>query len=136
MDVVVLIARVLFAAIFLTSGLAHLTATAAMTQYAEYKGVPAAKFSVIASGVLMIVGSVSIVLGIWGDLGALLLLVSILPIPFLMHTFWKAEGEDKMNEQTQFNKTISLVGGSLALFALFALVPELGLTVTEPLFNV
>jgi hypothetical protein len=39
-----------------------------------------------------------------------------------------------MNEQVQFNKTLSLAGGALALFALFAMVPELGLTVTGPLF--
>jgi uncharacterized membrane protein YphA (DoxX/SURF4 family) len=136
MDVVVLLARVLFAAIFIASGIGHLTATAAMTGYAQYKGVPAAKLSVIVSGLLMVVGALSIVLGVWGDLGSLLLAVAILPIPFLMHRFWKEEGEAKMNEQVQFNKTLSLVGGAVALFALFALVPDLGLTVTGPLFNV
>ena len=136
MDVVVLLARILFAAIFVASGLGHLTATAAMTGYAEYKGVPAARLSVIVSGVLMLVGAVSVVLGVWGDLGSLLLLVAIAPIPFLMHKFWAEEGEAKMNEQVQFNKTVSLAGGALALFALFALVPDLGLAITGPLFSV
>lgn len=136
MDFVVLLARVLFAAIFLASGIGHLTATAAMTGYAQYKGVPAAKLSVILSGVLMVVGAVSVVLGVWGDLGSLLLAVAIAPIPVLMHKFWNEEGEAKMNEQVQFNKTISLVGGAIALFALFALVPDLGLTITGPLFSV
>jgi putative oxidoreductase len=134
MDVIVLIARILFVAIFVTSGIGHLKATEAMTGYAQYKKVPLPKLSVVASGILMIVGSISVLLGIWGDLGSLLLMVAILPIPFLMHQFWAEEGEAKMNEQTQFNKTLSLVGGALALFALFVLVPELGLTVTEPLF--
>jgi putative oxidoreductase len=136
MDVVVLIARILFAAIFVASGIGHLTATQAMTGYAQYKKVPAAKLSVLVSGLLMVVGGASIVLGVWGDLGALLLLVAVAPIPFLMHRFWAEEGEAKMNEQIQFNKTLSLAGGALALFALFALVPELGLTITEPLFSV
>lgn len=134
MDVVVLVARVLFAAIFLASGVGHLTQTAAMTGYASYKGVPAPKLSVVASGLLMIAGAVSIVLGVWGDLGSLLLLAAILPIPFLMHRYWNEEGEGRMNEQVQFNKTLSLIGGSVALFALFVLVPDLGLTVTGPLF--
>lgn len=134
MDVVVLVARVLFAAIFLASGLGHLTQTEAMTGYAKYKGVPAAKLSVVVSGLLMIVGAVSVVLGVWGDLGSLLLLVAILPIPFLMHRYWNEQGEARMNEQVQFNKTVSLIGGSVALFALFNLVPGLGLTVTNPLF--
>lgn len=136
MDVVVLIARILFVAIFVASGIGHLTATSAMSGYAQYKGVPLPKLSTVASGVLMVVGSLSVVLGIWGDLGALLLLVAIAPIPFLMHRYWAEEGEAKMTEQVQFNKTVSLAGAALALFALFALVPQLGLTITGPLFNV
>ncbi|MBI2243794.1 MAG: DoxX family protein [Nocardioides sp.] len=136
MDVVVLVARILFAAIFVASGIGHLTATKAMAGYAQFKGVPAATFSTVASGVLMVVGALSVLLGVWGDLGSLLLAAAVVPIPFLMHAFWKEQGEAKMNEQVQFNKTLSLVGGALALFALFALVPDLGLTITGPLFEV
>lgn len=136
MDVVVLIARILFVAVFLASGIGHLAQTQAMAGYAKYKGVPLPTLSTIVSGLLMIVGSASVLLGVWGDLGSLLLLVAIAPIPFLMHRYWNEEGEGRMNEQVQFNKTVSLVGAALALFALFALVPGLGLTVTGPLFNV
>ena len=133
MDIIVLIARILFAAIFIASGIGHLTRSEAMTGYAKSVGVPAAKLSVIVSGVLMVVGSLSVILGVWGDLGSLMILVAVAPIAFLMHRFWTADGEARMNEQIQFNKTISLAGGALALFALFVLVPELGLTVTGPL---
>ena len=133
MDVIVLVARILFAAIFIASGIGHLTQSEAMAGYANSVGVPAAKLSVIVSGVLMVVGSLSVILGVWGDLGSLLILVAVAPIAFLMHRFWTADGEARMNEQIQFNKTISLAGGALALFPLFVLVPELGLTVTGPL---
>ncbi len=133
MDIIVLIARILFAAIFIASGIGHLTQSEAMAGYAKSVGVPAAKFSVIVSGVLMLVGSLSVILGVWGDLGSLMILVAVAPIAFLMHKYWTAEGEARMNEQIQFNKTLSLAGGALALFALFVLVPELGLTVTGPL---
>jgi len=133
MDVIVLIARILFAAIFIASGIGHLAQSEAMAGYAKSVGVPAAKLSVIVSGVLMVVGSLSVILGVWGDLGSLMILVAVAPIAFLMHRFWTADGEARMNEQIQFNKTISLAGGALALFALFVLVPELGLTVTGPL---
>ena len=133
MDVIVLVARILFAAIFIASGIGHLTQSEAMAGYAKSVGVPAAKLSVIVSGVLMVVGSLSVILGVWGDLGSLMILVAVAPIAFLMHRFWTADGEARMNERIQFNKTISLAGGALALFALFVLVPELGLTVTGPL---
>lgn len=133
MDVIVLIARILFAAIFLASGIGHLTQAEGMAGYAKSQGIPAAKLGVIVSGLLMLVGALSIVFGVWGDLGALMILAAVLPIALLMHKFWKVEGEARMNEQIQFNKTLSLAGGALALFALFVLVPELGLTVTGPL---
>lgn len=133
MDVIVLIARILFAAIFLASGIGHLTQAEGMAGYAKSQGIPAAKLGVIVSGLLMLVGALSIVFGVWGDLGALMILAAVLPIALLMHKFWKVEGEARMNEQIQFNKSLSLAGGALALFALFVLVPELGLTVTGPL---
>lgn len=136
MDVVVLIARILFAAIFIASGIGHLTQTQAMAGYAQFKGVPLPRLSTIVSGLLMVAGAVSVLLGVWGDLGSLLLLAAVAPIPFLMHRYWAEEGEARMNEQVQFNKTLSLAGGALALFALFALVPELGLTITGPIFSV
>jgi uncharacterized membrane protein YphA (DoxX/SURF4 family) len=46
MDLVLIIGRILFALIFINSGIAHFTKTAAMTGYAQYKKVPAAKASV------------------------------------------------------------------------------------------
>lgn len=134
MDIVVLIARILFVSIFVASGIGHLTATSAMAGYAEFKKVPFPKLSVIVSGILMLVGAISVLLGVYGDLGALLLGLSILAIPTMMHAFWKEEGEAKQTEQVQFFKTVSLIGGALALFALFNLVPDLGLTITGPLF--
>lgn len=135
MDLVVLLARILFVVIFLGSGIGHLTKTAAMAGYAQYKGVPLPKLSTIVSGLLMLVGALSVLLGVWGDLGSLLLFAATAPITVLMHRYWNEEGEARMNEQVQFNKTLGLAGGALALFALFALVPSLGLTVTGPLFT-
>ena len=134
MNIVVLIARILFVSIFVASGIGPLTATKAMAGYAQFKKVPFPTFSTVASGVLMLVGALSVLLGVYGDLGALLLGLSIVAIPVLMHAFWKEEGEAKQNEQVQFFKTVSLVGGALALFALFNLFPGLGLTITGPLF--
>lgn len=135
MEIVALVARILFVVVFLMSGIGHLTATKAMAGYAKYKRVPLPTVSTVVSGVLMLLGAVSVVLGIFGDLGALLLFLSVAAIPFLMHRFWtEQDAEAKQNEQIQFNKTLSLAGGALALFVLFALVPDLGLTVTGPLF--
>lgn len=137
MDVVALIGRILFAAVFLASSRGHLTQTQAMAGYAASKGVPQPKIAVLGSGVIMLVGILMVVLGIWADLGALLLVVFLLPTAFLMHAFWKeSDGQAKMQEQVHFMKDLSLAGASLLLFALFVkLGDDLDLTITGPLFK-
>ncbi|TLF81225.1 DoxX family protein [Nocardia cyriacigeorgica] len=136
MDVAVLIGRVLFVALFFGSAFGHFTQTEAMTGYAQSRGVPSPKAGVLASGVLMVLGGLSVLLGIWADLGALLLFIMLLPTAVLMHGFWsETDPEAKQTEMIQFNKDLALAGASLMLFAFFAHTDELGLTITGPLFS-
>lgn len=137
MDVLVLIGRVLFVLLFLGSGFGHIAQRKQMVEYAKFKGVPLAEVAVPASGVLLLAGALSVLLGVWADLGSLLLLVFLLPTAFLMHAFWKeTDAEAKQLDMIQFNKDIALAGASLMLFAFFAYVgSDLGLTLTGPLFS-
>ncbi len=137
MNVVVLIGRVLFATLFLGSALGHFTQRKQMAEYAKMKGVPAAGLSVLASGVLLLAGGLSILLGVWADLGSLLLLVFLVPTAVLMHAFWKeTDPQAKQQEMISFNKDIALAGAALMLFGFFAhLRGDLGLTLTGPLFH-
>lgn len=137
MDVLVLIGRVLFVLLFLSSGFGHIAQADAMAQYAKFKGVPMPKPAVLASGVLLIAGGLSVLLGVWADLGALLLFLFLLPTAFLMHAFWKeTDPQAKQTEMIQFNKDLALAGAALMLFAFFAYVgTDLGLTITGPLFS-
>ena len=119
MDVVLVIGRVLFALIFINSGIAHLTKLEAMTGYAKYKKVPAAKLSVIVSGLMILIGGLYIALGIYADLGALLIALFLIPTAVLMHAFWKeTDATAKQNEMLGFMKDIALAGAALILFAL------------------
>ena len=79
MDVIVLIGRILFAALFIGSAFGHLSQSEGMGQYAKSKGVPAARVVVILSGLLILAGGLSVLLGIWADLGALALVVFLVP---------------------------------------------------------
>lgn len=136
LDVIVLIGRVLFAALFLGSGFSHLMQMTQMTQYAGSKGIPAPRVAVVGSGILLLVGGLMVLFGVWADLGSLLLVVFLLPAAALMHAFWKeTEPEAKNTEMINFNKDVALAGAALMLFAFFAHVDSLGLTVTGPLFE-
>ena len=137
MDVIVLIGRILFAALFIGSAFGHLTQSEGMGQYAKSKGVPAARVLVILSGLLILAGGLSILLGIWADLGALALVVFLVPTALIIHAFWKeTDPQAKQMEMVQFQKDLALAGAALMLFAFFAHVgDDLGLTITGPAFS-
>ncbi len=113
------IGRILFAALFVMSGLNHFTQAGAMTQYAESKGLPAARFMVMLSGAAIIAGGLSVLLWQYVVYGAGLLFVFLLAAAFTMHDFWAIEDEQqKQNEMTQFMKNLSLSGAALIFFVL------------------
>ena len=134
MDVVFLIARILFCFLFLSSAVGHLTKTDAMAGYTRSRGVPWAQQAVLVSGLIILIGALMVLLGIWGDLGSLLLVVFLVPTAVLMHGFWKeTEPMAKQMETVQFNKDIALAGAALAFFVVFR--TDLGLAITGPLFT-
>jgi putative oxidoreductase len=137
MDILVLIGRILFAALFIPSGFNHLANGKAMAGYAGAKRVPAPVVATYAGGVLLLAGGLSVLLGIWADLGALLLVIFLVPTAVLMHAFWREQGEARMHDMIHFQKDIALAGAALMLFALFSFVGDaLGLTITGPLFDI
>lgn len=137
MEVMFLIGRILFAYLLIGSGIGHLTKTAAMAPYAESKGLPSPKLAVQVSGAALLLGGLSILLGIWGDLGSLGIAILLVITAVAMHAFWKETDQmAKMNEMTQFNKDIALAGGALAFYVIFYLTNGVGYyTITGALFN-
>ena len=125
LDAIFIIARILFSVLFLLSALGHLTKADAMAQYAVYKGAPGGKAGVILTGITFGLGALSVLLGIYGDIGALLIAATLVPVSLFMHAHWKEEdAQAKQAEQISFNKNISLIGGALAFFVVFAALPQ------------
>lgn len=137
MDIVILIGRILFAALFLSSAFGHFTQYKQMAGFAQSKGVPMAVPAVLGGGVLLGLGGLSVLLGIWPDLGALLLVIFLVPTALTMHAFWRETDEQaRYLEMIQFFKDMSLAGAALMLLGLFAeLGEDLGLVITQPLFG-
>ncbi len=118
MSSVLLVGRILFALIFINSGIAHLTKTAAMTGYAQYKKLPAAKLGVIISGVMILVGGLYIALGFYADLGALLIAIFLVPTLYFFQNFWtEKDATAKQTAMTGFFKDLALLGAALFIFA-------------------
>ena len=119
MDVIILIGRILFGGFFLMSGITHFTKLEAMTGYAKYKKLPAAKLGVLLSGLMLVLGGIYIILGFYTDLGLLLIAIFLVLAAVIFHNFWaETDATAKQNEMLGFMKDIALAGGALILFAL------------------
>lgn len=121
MDTIMIIGRILFGLIFVSSGINHLTKTQHMVGYAQFKKVPAAKASILLSGILLGLGGLSVILGVYADLGALVLAALLVIMALKMHDFWtQTDAQAKQTETIAFFKNISMAGGALFLYAVAA----------------
>ena len=138
MNAVFEIARIVFGAIFVISGLNHFRKTEAMTGYTKSKGIPAPKLSVLLSGAILFFGGLSVILGIYADLGSLLLAGLLAIMALKMHDFWKqSDPQAKQMATIGFLKDFSLAGGALFIFAIAAAAnSEYGWKITESLFSI
>ena len=116
-EVLFLLARVAFGGVLAFTGVNHFLDTDSMAQYAEYKGLPAPRLSVLGSGALLIFGGLSIALGIVPAVGAGLLAAFLLASAVLMHDFWAVPDEDAQDELTHFLKNVYGAGAALAFLA-------------------
>ncbi|HVW26061.1 MAG TPA: DoxX family protein [Polyangiaceae bacterium] len=106
--------RLLFAAIFLMSAPRHFAGQT--IEYARHAGVPAPDLLVPISGVLALVGGLSILLGYKARVGAWLLVIFLVPVTLMMHKFWGlADQNAAMVQRVMFMKNVSMLGAALML---------------------
>ena len=111
-----LIGRLVFGGFFLYNGINHLKQRKQLGQYAESKNVPMAEATVAATGVLLIAGGASILLGVKPKLGTAAVAGFLAGVSPVMHNFWNMEDpQQRMNEMINFSKNMALLGSALAL---------------------
>jgi putative oxidoreductase len=111
---IVLLGRFLFTAIFILSGPRHFTGP--VIAYAASQGVPLASIAVPLSGLIALVGGLSILLGYRARIGAWLIVLFLVGVTPLMHKFWGIA--DPMMQQMQmamFFKNASMLGAALLI---------------------
>jgi putative oxidoreductase len=135
MEVLELIGRLLFVAIFFVSAPRHVLRREGMAAYARSAGAPLPMLMVPLTGVLIGAGGILVAIGAWPDLGAALLVAFLLPAAYWMHAFWKeSDPQMRANQQAQFMKNVSIAGGALALIGFYNL-SSAGWHLTGPLFS-
>ena len=122
---VLLIGRVVFAFFFLYSGFNHLTKLSMYAKFAGDSGVPAPTLLTALSGLMLLAGGLSVLLGFKVRWGSLLIAVFLVPAAFTVHKFWGIP--DPMLAGLQFAhfwKNITLTGACLMLYGLTTLYPS------------
>jgi putative oxidoreductase len=113
MEYLFLIGRILYALVFLMSGINHLRNSGAMAGYAASKGVPAPRLAILGTGVLMLLGGLSIALGVQPTWGIVLITVFLIPTTVMMHNFWAdTDPMARLNNLINFQKNVALVGAA------------------------
>jgi putative oxidoreductase len=113
MEYLFLIGRILYALVFLMSGINHLRNSGAMAGYAASKGVPAPRLAILGTGVLMLLGGLSIALGVQPTWGIVLITVFLIPTTVMMHNFWAdTDPMARLNNLINFQKNVAMVGAA------------------------
>jgi putative oxidoreductase len=111
---IVLLGRILFSVVFLVSSIDHFDGHD--LAYATAAHVPAAKIAVPIAGVMILVGGLSILFGYKAKLGALLIIIFLIPVTPMLHNFW-AVTDPRMHEvhEVNFLKNLSMLGAAFLI---------------------
>ena len=111
---VTLVGRVLLSAIFILSGLNKIVGFSHTTEYMAAHGVPMPALWLLPAILLELAGGVSLLVGYYTRLGAVLLLVFLVPVTLVMHDFWTIEdAAARRIDMIMFMKNVAIAGGLL-----------------------
>lgn len=134
---IVLVGRIVFSIQFLAGAFAHFKMGDQMSGYARQMGAPAPALGGWPAGVWMLVGGLSVLLGVWPDIGALMIAAWGIPTAWWIHGWWRYEDEEtQQTQQNLFMRNLAFIGAGIVMFGVFvALGDELRYVVTAPLFS-
>lgn len=118
MDFVYLIGRILFSIIFIASGINHIKGFAHTVEMVKKTKAPFPELSAAAMSLFALVGGLSVALGFYSQIGALLILIFLIPTTFIVHRFWGLSDDQKQIQSVHFFKNLSLMGASLIILSL------------------
>jgi uncharacterized membrane protein YphA (DoxX/SURF4 family) len=115
-EYILLLSRVILGFYFLFNSFNHFRNLNSLAGWVQSKNVPAPRLMVALTGILLLIGGLSILLGVYIEIGILALTLFFLPVTFVMHDFWReTDPQMKMMQMINFMKNLALWGAILAL---------------------
>jgi putative oxidoreductase len=116
-----LVGRVIVGTYYLFSAFNHFTRLGAMSAMVAARHVPLPEVAVFISGLLLLIGGVSLLLGVVPRIGVAAVVLFMVPVTLIMHPFWAdADPGRRMVDLINFTKNFALLGSSL----MFLAIPE------------
>ena len=112
-----MVARILFAALFILSGLGKLMDPAGTIAYMASKNLPYETFLMYAAAAIEILGGICILLGFWTKTAATILFLFLIIVTVKMHNFWDLSGADAILNRIEFLKNLGILGGLLYIMS-------------------
>lgn len=119
MRIAFLVGRVILGLYYLFNAFSHFTQVSMMAGYATSKGVPFASAAVVGSGVFLLVGGASLLLGYRPHIGTIVMIVFLVPVTLMMHNFWTIDdAQMRMMDMVGFMKNLGLIASTLMFLAI------------------
>jgi putative oxidoreductase len=131
-----MIGRIAFALIFIISGISKFMdlsntsnmiaaevvipgfLSGAVTQIETTTGMRMPMLLAVAGASIEVIGGAMVALNFASRIGALLLILFLIPATYFFHDFWTMTGEAWMQNLIQFQKNLSILGGLIVFFVL------------------
>ncbi len=106
------------ALIFIVSGINKIMDWDGTAGYMASKGMPMVPLFLLGALVFELVGGLSVLLGFKARMGAILLIIFIVPATLIFHNFWTLEGMERQIQMMMFMKNLAILGGLLLVLGL------------------
>ncbi len=116
-DALSLIGRILLAVLFLVSGFGKVGGFEGLIGAIASKGFPMPQVFAVATIVIELGAGLMLVFGWKARWAAFLLAVFTAIITYFFHNFWAAPEAEKVMQQIQFMKNLTIIGGLLMVMA-------------------
>lgn len=116
-DLLLLLGRICFSGMFIWGAFDRIMHWKGAMGMMKDKGIPYYQMTLPVSVTLQVIGALLIFFGYHAHLGALLLLIVMIPSTYFVHPYWKYRGVERMHEKHRFMKSVALIGALLMILA-------------------
>jgi len=112
-EIAFLIGRIIVGLFYIMGGVNHFRNHEGMVRFSKTRGLYKPRLLVPLSGVFMILGGLSLLLGKYVLTGVVLLNIFLFVGAFKFHNFWKFPEDQRMTEMSNFMRNAALFGANL-----------------------